>query len=53
MKNLYKVAYYIDSQRFETYCVAENEEDVIDNYPKKIPIEWELLETDITIIENL
>jgi len=53
MSNLYRVSYFRDDAYFNYYVVAENENQIISNYPESIKINLEIIQSNIIILNDL
>jgi len=53
MSNLYRVSYFIDDSYFNHYVVAENENQIISNYPETIKIICKIIQSNIIILNDL
>ena len=53
MSNLYRISYFRDRSYFNHYVVAENENQVISNYPESIKIICKIIQSDIIILKDL
>lgn len=53
--NLYKTESVQDNVLYKSWIVAENEQQVIDSFPKKYrdTLRWGLVDTDIRILPDL
>jgi len=53
--NLYKTEIVRDGVLYKRWIVAENENQVINNFPKTLQdqLEWELVDTNIDILYDL
>ena len=53
MRNLYRISYFRDRSYFNHYVVAENEDQIISNYPESIKTHLEIIQSDIIILNDL
>jgi len=53
MSNLYRVSFFIGDAYFNYYVVAENENQIINNYPESIKINLEIIRSNIIILKDL
>lgn len=50
-RSLFKVSYFRDRAYYEEFVVAENHEQVVDNYP--LDVNWELIQQNIEVLYKL
>ena len=53
MSNLYRISYFRDDAYFNYYVVAENENQIIMNYPESLKIDLKIIQTNIDIFNDL
>ena len=54
MRNLYRISYFARSGAyFSYYVVAENENQIIMNYPESLKIDLKIIQTNLDILKDL